>query len=117
MSAKEKLEEIGSFKDNWNGYGAEAYSEMFIKFASDTIDMLPVEPEVFPIANGGIQLEIKVSLKREIEIELKKDFTIDCTLYDGDEDIRNKVNVSRKDLPYMIGIWFSMKDAYEFPRM
>ena len=49
MSAKEKLEEIGSFKDNWNGYGAEAYSEMFIKFASDIIDMLPVEPEVFPI--------------------------------------------------------------------
>ena len=115
--ARKKLEEISRYKDTWNGYGAEAYSEMFIKFASDIIDILPVEPDVFPISNDGLQLEIKANDEIEVEITLHKDYTIDFTLYDFDEQLFQKRNIPRKDLAYTVAMFISLKEPSEFPRM
>ena len=115
--AREKLDEISRYKDNWNGYGAKAYTEMFIKFASDVIDGLPVEPDVFPLANDGIQLEISSKDRTEIQICLRNDFTIDIQLYDWDELIWNKKNISRKELPHTVSTFISVKEPSEFPRM
>jgi hypothetical protein len=115
--AKEKLDEISRYKDNWNGYGAKAYSEMFIKYASDVIDSLPVEPDVFPLADDGLQLEVSSNDKIEIHIILHKDFTIDVALYDWDDLIWNKKNISRKELPHTVATFISIKEPSEFPRM
>lgn len=115
--AKDKLAEIGTFKDNWNGYGAKAYSELLIKYVSDLLDTLPVEPQVFPIADTGIMLEIKMKDKREIEIDVWNDFKIDCTLYDGETIVQQKKSVSMKDILRLVGVWVSIKEPSEYPRM
>ena len=115
--AKEKLEQIRQYKDNWNGFGAKAYTEMFMKFASDVVDSLPVEPEVFPLANAGMQLIIDSRDKINVCISLNEDFTIDVALSDCDDLIWVKKNIARKELPHMVATFISVKEPSEFPRM
>lgn len=115
--AKEKLEQIRQYKDNWNGYGAKAYTEMFMKFASDVVDSLPVEPEVFPLANAGMQLIVTSRDHIDVVIALNEDFTIDFALNDWDDLIWIKKNVPRKELPHMVATFISLKEPSEFPRM
>lgn len=115
--AKGMLEKIGSYKDNWNGLGASAYTPIFIKFVSDVIDILPVDPTVFPLADIGIQLMIPTQTEREIDITVNNDFTINCALLDGADEVKKKVNVSRNDLLRLVGAWISVKEPSEYPRL
>ena len=51
------LNDILSLTKNWNGYGAEPFSEKHVDFVSDLIDRMPCRPDVFPTGRKSIQLE------------------------------------------------------------
>ena len=115
--AKDKLQRIGELEKNWNGFGAEPYSEMLIKYVSDLIDTLPVEPDIYPLANIGIQLDIPIDATRMIEIEVCNDFRIMCSLFDDTKVIQIKDSVGMKDVNNIVGIWMSVKEPSEYPRL
>ena len=52
-----RLERIAMLKDNWDGYGAEHFSEQLIHRADNLIRRLYIQPEIFPTADGSIQIE------------------------------------------------------------
>ena len=52
-----KLQRIAQLKDNWDGYGAEHFSEQLINHANSLIRRLYIQPEIFPIADGSLQIE------------------------------------------------------------
>ena len=53
----EKLTRIGEMKENWNGYSSEPFSHDFISFIKEEIRKLEIQPQIFPIADGKLQLE------------------------------------------------------------
>ena len=52
-----KLNRFSSFKENWDGYGAEPLPEELIASAGELIKKLLIQPEIFPTADGTIQFE------------------------------------------------------------
>lgn len=52
-----KLQQIAQLKDNWDGYGAEHFSEQLIHRAKYLIHRLYIQPEIFPTANSSLQIE------------------------------------------------------------
>ena len=54
-----KLNVISKLHDNWNGYGAEPLQKKLIALTADLIRKLYIQPEIFPTADGTIQLEFE----------------------------------------------------------
>ena len=52
-----KLQQIAQLKDNWDGYGAEHFSEQLIHRAKCLIHRLYIQLEIFPTANSSLQIE------------------------------------------------------------
>ena len=69
----EKLSAIRSLKSGWNGNGAPAFSKSLIDRIGSLIDILDIQPEIFPTAMGTIQLEYDNSRKDHMEIEISDD--------------------------------------------
>ena len=65
-----KLDQIRSMKDNWNGNGAPAFPVELISKVAKLIDKMPIQPQLFPTALTTIQLEFDNSLKDHMEIEI-----------------------------------------------
>lgn len=56
----ENLITINSFNDlsdNWDGEGAKGFSKYFLKFVSNVVSSLSLQPEIFPLQDGSIQFE------------------------------------------------------------
>lgn len=51
------LDSFHNYKRNWNGYDAEPFSDKLIYFVKNLISELDIIPEIFPVADGSIQLE------------------------------------------------------------
>ena len=71
-NAFEKLDQIRSMKENWNGNGAPAFSKILIDKVENLVNGLEIQPEVFPTAMGTIQLEYDNSGCDHMEIEIKE---------------------------------------------
>lgn len=57
---EENLDTLRSFlelSDNWDGEGAKGFSVNFINGVCDVIRRLDLQPEIFPLQNGDVQLE------------------------------------------------------------
>jgi len=52
-----KLQHTAQLKDNWDGYGAEHFSEQLIHRANSLIRRLHIQPEIFPTADSSLQIE------------------------------------------------------------
>ena len=53
----EKLTRIGEMKENWNGYFSVPFSHEFVSSIKEEIKKLEIQPQIFPIADGKLQLE------------------------------------------------------------
>lgn len=65
-----KLEAIKTFKDDWNGNGAPAFSAEIIEKVCNLLKRLPIQPEIFPTALQTIQLEYENTRRDHMEIEI-----------------------------------------------
>lgn len=57
-------------KENWNGYGAPAFTSTLLDIAKKIIIGLDHLPEVFPFASNGIQFEYDKPSGEYLEIEI-----------------------------------------------
>ena len=57
-------------KDNWNEHGAKAFNKSHIELCNTLLNMLPYQPEIFPTANGSIQLEYDGQNESYLEFEV-----------------------------------------------
>ena len=82
-----KLEIIRGLKAGWNGHDAPAFADSFIDNISRLIEMLNIQPEVFPTALGSIQLEYDNSRRDHMEIEINDSETAEIFIvrYSGEE--------------------------------
>lgn len=53
----EKLTKIEEMKENWNEYFSVPFSHEFASFIKEEIKKLEIQPQIFPIADGKLQLE------------------------------------------------------------
>lgn len=53
----EKLKKIEEMKENWNEYFSVPFSHEFASFIKEEIKKLEIQPQIFPIADGKLQLE------------------------------------------------------------
>lgn len=71
-----KLDRFSEYPENWNGYGSVRFSPEVISFARKLIDTLICQPEVFPVANGTIQMEYEKSTGEYLEFVVEIDRSI-----------------------------------------
>lgn len=64
-----KLSSFLSYPANWNGYGAVVINPELVELTSNILKVLPLQPEVFPLSNGGIQFEFDGPNQEYLEIE------------------------------------------------
>ena len=65
-----KLEQVASLTDNWDGNGAKAFDKQLIARVKDLIGALDVQPEIFPLSYGSIQMEYEKEDGSYLEIEI-----------------------------------------------
>ncbi len=82
-----KLGQIRSLRDNWNGNGAPALPKDVINRVEALISELVIQPEVFPTALGTIQLEYDNSRRDHMEIEISGSDNAELFMikYNGEE--------------------------------
>lgn len=87
MHNLDKLGKIESFKENWNGNGAPAFSKNLINKVKEIVDNSVIQPEIFPTALGTIQLEYDNSRKDHMEIEISEagEAELFTVLFNGEE--------------------------------
>ena len=73
LNAVKKLNELRSFENDWDSYGAPPIKDMFVKMAIEVMlfamEEKTPEPSIVPIIKGGIQIEWHTKgIDLEIEI-------------------------------------------------
>lgn len=53
----EKLDSILALPNNWNENGAEKFNQKLVDRCKSLLDILPIQPEIFPTAANSIQFE------------------------------------------------------------
>lgn len=77
MKCKTKLQSFLNLEPNWDGYGAESFSEEYIERALNYLDQFSHETEVFPSADGLVKFEFHNDNNAYLEIEISNDGTLE----------------------------------------
>lgn len=79
-----KLEKFRHFKQGWNGYDADPFSDELISYVREAIIIdLDIIPEVFPSADNSIQLEYTWDNKY-LEFQVFEDKSMSWYYEEGD---------------------------------
>lgn len=71
------MEQISLLADNWDGNGAKAFDKQLVAKVKDLIGVLDVQPEIFPLSYGSIQMEYEKEDGSYLEIEINLNDTWD----------------------------------------
>lgn len=81
----ERLRAFGDYTDNWNGYGAPAFSKGLLEYVENILLNLEYQPEIFPIAGGAIQFEYDKPTGEYLEFEISKNEDVHCLMIDSNK--------------------------------
>lgn len=73
------LAEIAALESNWNGNGANAFSDTLLSKCREVLQGLRIQPDIFPTAQDSIQFEWEHLQGDYLEVELFEDGT--CQMY------------------------------------
>ncbi len=77
MSEMEKrLDEIGRLPYDWNGNSADRFNKSLIDKCKKIVSILPVESEIYPTANGSVQMEYEEADGSYLEFEISENETV-----------------------------------------
>ncbi len=85
-----QLNEIRKLRDNWNGYGANSFSESLIKKVEDIISGLRYQPFISPTARDSIQMEYENDAGDYLEFEVFENAGIKMFFYSKDGESEKK---------------------------
>ena len=67
----QELDDISHLEANWNGNGAEPLNQN-IRYKTETVlKDLPIQPRIFPLTDGGLQLEFHGD-RSYVELDVSK---------------------------------------------
>ena len=107
IKAKEKLQEIANYNDNWDGEGAVEFPISVIILVSGILSSSGLEPEIVPCKNGTIQVNYQYNNKKlsfDVSLDaINYKLFIDGAIYDGGilhnfDDIAAKINIIQNEL-------------------
>ena len=70
--AKHLIAEIANLKKNWNNNEADPIPCNILLKAFETVEVLPIVPDIFPTACGTIQFEYEKDTGEYLELELQE---------------------------------------------
>lgn len=70
-----KLNQFSNLTRDWNGYGAEPFTDQLIKICLNLIEEIKVQPKVFPTGRDSIQFEYEKDSGKYLELEVFEDHT------------------------------------------
>ncbi len=70
QAGMKKIESFSSLEEDWNGYGAPAFSDHVIENAQNVLLNMSALPEIFPTGRGSIQMEYTLADGTYIEFEI-----------------------------------------------
>ena len=116
-AAQDKLTAISNLKDNWNGFGAKPFSVETIRFARDIADVLPIEPEIYPLNSGSILMDLWIK-KRNMTLEISSlPDDVKIRIYEGSVGGYEYEIKTVHEVAKFVDTWINMKEPQEFPRM
>ncbi len=72
------LESFKHLQDDWNGYGAKAFSKAFIERIKEIVSGLDKSPKIFPTGRNSVQLEYEKDNGDYLEFEVYENGEIHC---------------------------------------
>lgn len=66
----QRIEQIKTLTENWNGYGANSFSTQLLERVKSIIMNLSIQPDIFPTAQNSIQLEYEKDDGEYLEFEI-----------------------------------------------
>ena len=88
-----KLKAISELKDNWDGYGATTFTRSLIQSLSEFLQKLYKQPEIFPTADGTIQMEYEKENGDYLEFQFSDRST--CEVYMSKNKNENYFSIDR----------------------
>lgn len=85
ISNKKKLKRYKSFSENWDGFNSLPINENVIKNVENFISELEYQPKIFPLSEGGVQVEMEFSDDLLYEIEFYEKKIIAFIVNEGEE--------------------------------
>lgn len=64
------LDEIASLQYDWNGYGADPFSNSLIVKCKNILNNIIIQPRIFPTARNSIQFEYELEDDSYLEFEI-----------------------------------------------
>ena len=94
-----KITEIEHLGDNWNGYSASPISSSIIAEVKSMISQLKKIPEIFPTADGQLQLEYDKKDGSYLEMDISGQDFIDVFMIDKNGNEKEyRINKSTTDI-------------------
>lgn len=117
-SAQQKISELAQLPENWDSYGSRPVQQPAIEQAADLVARISKlalpDPQIFPVAGGGIQLELQQG-QRELELEILPDGSIEYLLItEGGEMLEGSIPSSSGGEIYRLVYWLQSEQAAAF---
>lgn len=90
-----RLDRISELRNDWNGYGADAFSQKLIQRVRKTILALDMQPEIFPTAAGTIQLEYHKGYTEYLEFQISDSYEFEVYIQtsETEQDFRKPFSI------------------------
>ena len=88
-----RIEHFSSYKQNWNGYGAEPIDKIIIDRSIEFLNTIELQPKVFPTSRSTVQFEWHSKVEKYLEIEIFENEYSIYTDYNGLENEYNTQNI------------------------
>lgn len=71
-----RLKDIENLEFDWNGYGAKPFSSTLIDKCESIVNVLPVQPSIYPTGRNSIQFQYELSDRSYLEFEIFEEKTM-----------------------------------------
>lgn len=71
-----RLDVISALQEGWNGSDAKPFDPAFLGSVKTVVCALRIQPEIFPLSTGGIQLEYDGPDGSYLEFEITESFEV-----------------------------------------
>ncbi len=71
-----RLNDIRKLPDDWNEYGARAFTDTLVYKCERIINLLSVQPSIYPTGRNSIQFQYELGDKSYLEFEIFEDRTL-----------------------------------------
>lgn len=71
-----RLNDIRKLPDDWNGYGARAFTDTLVYKCERIINLLSIQPSIYPTGRNSIQFQYELGDKSYLELEIFEDRTL-----------------------------------------